>query len=387
MKLASTFALFALCTSLAFAEEPTFQFYGFLKTDASVANQAVSSFGSATGTTVWNRENQVAATEAAPTGLGTGDSMARSAFSLSQSRFGFNAGVSPSLKGNFEFDLIDFDKALATVSIRPRLRVARILYSPTDKDQIVMGQDWDLTSGTKPFTYNFVELYFRAGNVGFMRPQITWTHLFGMIDTSLMVGSAGINDATSNDSALERGIAPVGAARVVLHFNPTSRMGVVAEGTARRFENGTDATNAVSRFAGVGEVFAEVAPFESLILKTNLYAGQNIQSLGSLLTLSSGSFASDLREAGGYLSGQWSFTDRHRIQLGGGFARILNLDDLGGLAIRSNAVYKAAYSFTPVEKLQLYAEYTHFVTDYRLGSGTAQMSEANIGELGAVLNF
>ncbi len=84
--------------------------------------------------------------------------------------------LSPSAKGVVELDFIDFDRSQATVGIRPRLRLLGIEKAFLSGDTIFLGQDWDILAMSKPFTYNFVGLYFRSGNVGFLRPQIRYTH-------------------------------------------------------------------------------------------------------------------------------------------------------------------------------------------------------------------
>lgn len=149
---------FSTHSSIAASVEP----YGFIRATLISSSQAVDSFGNT---------NMTAPVKAAPSSAN--NSTYRSSFEFAQTRAGIRI-PGDKINGVIEVDFIDFTKATAGTKALPRLRLAIVNYKLSETQLLEIGQDWDIFSPTKPSTYNFVGLYFNAGNSGFMRPQIKY---------------------------------------------------------------------------------------------------------------------------------------------------------------------------------------------------------------------
>lgn len=306
--------------------------------------------------------------------------LARTSFQVAQSRIGVQVLVSPPLSGQLEFDFIDFGKATPTTKSFPRLRIAKINWKFSDTDTLIVGQDWDIFSPTRPFTFNYVGLYFHAGNSGFMRQQMTWRHDGGSYETALGAGMSGINNASA-DGDLEKGLWPL-AEGSIAYKNENIKTGVSALGG--RIRSASSGRN--STVYGLNLFSEWQAPFETKI-HFDGYWGCNLASTGAL-TLASAAPSSDLREYGAYVSFIHPLSERFGLQGGVGFARVTDesgspYDGISGLNVRDNLKGEAALSYSTDRQLTLFLQESLLRTNYTAGvSGSTYITE-----LGAVLQI
>ena len=339
---------------------------GFIRPTYSFSSASVSSFGSASGSS-WQRDNQVAATEASPrTGVNF-SKVHRSHWTVGQSRIGLTT-KKESTEGILEFDFIDFDRSEATVAIRPRLRVAGIKHDINSHFSVFAGQDWDILSVIKPHTYNFVSLYFRAGNIGFMRTQARISYFDDNQKErfTFSLGAAGLNDSDSNSSAVERGTTPVFSSRIFVLNNETLITGLAANYTSRRMESGL-----VSRQQNTwtAKFFIELKPSSVFDLRASFFTGKNTQSTSSMLSLASASYSGSQSEIGGYLTSSIKITHNFETLFGCGFDKILTSSENRAGQLRQNWVSRIGMGLNITDSLKFFEENTYFNSLYSWDSG------------------
>lgn len=375
--------------------ESTFKVYGFLRPVVSVSSRSVSSFGNAAtenGSLVWKRENAVAATEAAPASQMAYGKTMRSHWGVGQSRFGFDFhhgpldGQGKSVDAKIEMDFVDFDRSEATTAIRPRLRIAGANLNLDDGWSVFAGQDWDILSAAKPFVYNFVSLYFRAGNIGFMRPQVRLakTDSEKREVMAFMVGVAGLNDSDSNSSAVERGAAPSFGARLTPFRSAKVIAGFTSLAAPRRYESGWDHK---LKWSYVGKVFAEIKPSSSFEIHSSFFGGTNINSTGSALSLGSGSFTGNQFEVGGYITSIVHLCPSTELTIGTGFDKLLGDSENRAGAIEGNYVSRVAAKHQIMTHVQFFSEFSSFFTKYRWSSNTTFHENAFQLESGIIVTL
>ncbi len=304
--------------------------YGFVRPTYSVASDSVSSFGysSLSGTVLkWNRDNQVAATEASPIPGVSYPHSVRSHLTLGQSRIG-SLIKTEKVKSQFEFDFIDFDRSESTTAIRPRLRIVGATFFFSKSVSLFAGQDWDIVSTPKPITYNFVSLYFRSGNVGFMRPQfrLTVNDNDEKEMVSIAIGAAGLNDS-ADSSEIERGVTPTLGFRYNALRTKSFLAGISALATARRFEPANTSGSAGdvnTKPAWLAKIFGELKPLENFNLRASIFGGSNAQSTSSVLSLATASYSGSQSEVGGFLNTDLSLAEHFTLVAGTGIDHILN---------------------------------------------------------------
>lgn len=178
------------------------EFYGFLKTSAMFSDHALGSF---------NNINLSAPTHAVAE-TRTQDKVSRVSFQTQQSRVGFTLSKASDIKARFEFDFVDFAKSSPTTQMNPRVRIASITYVKNDY-KFIVGQDWDLFSPVTSYTFDYVGLYFQAGNTGFQRQQLQILKTKNEWEYGLALGMAGNNPGTI-DNDLELSKSPSYAGRI-----------------------------------------------------------------------------------------------------------------------------------------------------------------------------
>lgn len=340
--------------------------YGFLRPALSIATGSVSSFGMATGSSSalrWERDNQVAATEAAPH-LGVSHPLsARSQLTVGQSRFGIVAKRG-AIESRIELDFVDFDRAEAATAIRPRLRVIGASLELSDRLSLFAGQDWDIISAAKPFTYNPVSLYFRGGNTGFIRPQFKLTFRNGERSevASVAIGAAGLNDADSNASALERGVAPSLGARLNVVQGKLLTLGIATVGAPRRVENASGSVE--TRPAWLGKMFAEYKPASSIEIHANAFFGVNAQSMGAIQSLGSATYAGSQFEIGGFLTADVHLTSRFDLLVGSGIDHLLVQSEAHAGQLTENWVSRAGLGWEAMGGVRSFCELSVFESRY-----------------------
>jgi hypothetical protein len=176
--------------------------YGFLRASSMYSSDALASY---------NNINLSPPTHAAPRITST-DKKDRLSFQTQQSRVGFNLKKGDQLSAKLDFDSIDFAKSSPTTQMNPRVRIAAVTYA-WENQKVVIGQDWDLFSPVTSFTFDYVGLYFMAGNTGFMRQQLRYLNSQGNWEFGTPIGMAGNNLSLVNLQANRR--APVTRSRTV----------------------------------------------------------------------------------------------------------------------------------------------------------------------------
>ncbi|MGE4234193.1 MAG: hypothetical protein AB7F43_12765 [Bacteriovoracia bacterium] len=365
--------------------------HGFIRPTYSFATSAVSSFGynmPATTAMSWQRDNQVAATEAAVNSGTTSPRTARSTWTIGQSRFGIDAKKG-SLLGRFEFDLVNFDMSSATTSIRPRLRIVGVSYAFNNSFSMFVGQDWDIISAAKPYTFNFVSLYFRSGNTGFMRPQVR----FAFNDSqsrevfAWAIGAAGVND-NANTTSVERGVVPLAGIRFTPVRSKTASIGVAGFGSSVRTETTSGVSAHQMRTAYLGKIFGDFRLTNCLDIRTNFFGGQNAQSTGAALSLASASYSGNQSEIGGFLTTDFhNETRTFNVLLGSGIDHILKAsEDRSGQLIQ-NWASRTAVAWAFESSTRLFSEATFFKSLYNWTGLTKETATAFQLEAGLVVDI
>src|SRR5690606_31550316 len=116
-------------------------------------------------------------------------------FQVGQSRLGFWFNDKGAVRGQFEFDFLDFTKSSPTTGAVPRLRIAKIEWNFSDSLQLQAGQDWDLFQPVNPLSFDIVSVAYQAGNTAFMRQQVKLIYLTPSLEVGGAVGLASSNNA------------------------------------------------------------------------------------------------------------------------------------------------------------------------------------------------
>lgn len=355
--------------------------YGIIKTSALYSSDALASF---------NNINLSAPTHTAPRTRYL-DSKDRLSFQAQQSRVGLLLKKGDNLDGKLEFDFVDFNKSSPTTQMNPRVRIAAITYRIDDKNRINLGQDWDLFSPVGAYTYDFIGLYFMAGNTGFMRQQIQFFHQCNKFELGAAIGMAGNNPGVS-DSDLEIASRPSYSARTSYVIDKQSRIGLSAIYAGLKYAT---TTNSTSDSYGFNSFYEQV--FSVFQIKSEMYYGQNLANIGAL-ALGKGTASSDIREYGAFASLSTNVVEGHGIIAGLGFAHVENKNTLPAFVlgttgaittagIAQNNIARTAYERKFTSDFSWITEYTHFNTTAKLAQGQFQTSNANSIETGMILKF
>ncbi len=292
-----------------------FRPYAWIKPTIIVASDSLESF---------SQPNASAATAAGNPVLSALRGEAHTTFQVAQSRFGFWFNEKAPVRGQLEFDLIDFTKSSPTVAAVPRVRIAKVEWQLSDSLLLLAGQDWDLFQPINPHTFDIVSVAFQAGNTAFMRQQAKFLYNAGSVELGAAVGLAGINNA-ARANIPEYGRLPTLGLRAALSLGTGGRVGLSAIGTEWRFA--PDQPNERKAFAGGLGVFGDVTPFEHFNLRFEAYGGRNLGNLGTL-SLATGSAAEDLDEGGVFVSAKYNLSEAHAVYVLGGAAQVLNDGDV-----------------------------------------------------------
>ena len=340
--------------------------YGTLRPAVTVSSSAVESF---------SNPNAAAVTAAANPVLANLPDDARLSFQAAQTRFGIWVNEKGPVRGHLEFDFIDFTKASPTVQSLLRLRIASVEYNPVEPLTLALGQDWDLDAPLNPFGVNLVGAYFQSGNHGFMRQQFKIIDKVGdHLELGLAIGMQGSN-ATAKDAAIELARVPTFALRVTALLGKYGKIGLSGIATQMRYSPGPNQRRA---FAGGGTLFADLTAYETLGIRLEAYAGQNLANIGSL-AIGNGNLAEDITEAGGFISARQTFLEKHGVYATFGQARAFDGDKVvpsyaypanagdtpafstatlagTGPGIRWNRSARIGYEFKPIKGLTLALE-------------------------------
>lgn len=382
--------MLATCMSTVSATAATLggfdtEVYGFLKASAMYGDKALNSF---------NTTNFSAPTNAAPHVSGV-DQTSRLSFQTQQSRIGFNVKKGEELSAKFEFDFIDFSKATPTTQMVPRVRIAAVTYAWGNGNKVIIGQDWDLFSPTTSYTFDYVGLYFLAGNSGFMRDQAQYLKTMDRIELGAALGLSAPNPGVQ-DNDVELGKGPTYALRGSYKLDQ-GRIGLSGIYSSLGLNSSSAAAKAVRRDAyGLNAFYEQVHGL--LAVKSELYYGQNLANLGSL-TIGKGNSTNNAREYGATFTGMLKVSDTGSIFGGVGTARsdnpaaIVPLTPSTGIGpltfagIRSNFLSRAGYDHKITPDLSWISEVSRYETRTHVSASERQTVVAYSLESGIQLKF
>ena len=269
-----------------------FRVYGTFKPTIAASSAATESF---------SQPNMSAITAAGNPVFSSNPASAQLSFQMAQSRLGFWFGEGTPYRGQFEMDFIDFTKASPTVASVPRLRVAKLEWSPTSAITIMAGQDWGLEQPVNPHGTNLVGGGFEAGNTGFMRQQVKFLAKLSDFELGIAAGLQ-TNNNTAKDGLVEQSFTPTAAVRAQYNINNKGRVGISAIVTSVLLRGGTDPERALAGEAGL---YGDISVSKDFNIRFEAYMGQNAANLFTL-GLGQGHVgateAVNVREVGGFAS-------------------------------------------------------------------------------------
>jgi len=350
--------------------------YGFLKASAEYSDKALASY---------NNINLSAPTHTVAQTRSL-DKSSRTTFQAQQSRIGFNL-KKEQIFSKFEFDFIDFNKSSPTTQMNPRVRIASVTYA-WDNNKVIIGQDWDMFSPVTTYTFDYVGLYFLAGNAGFMRQQAQFLHDTGNWELGAALGMAGNNPGVT-DADLETGKSPTGSLRLTRKLEQ-GRVGASAIYTSLHYDsNGT-------RHDAYGYNLFYEKIYGTLGVKAEAYYGQNLSNIGAL-TIGKGTSTTNVREYGATLTANYQLAEKHFIFGGGGFAKVDNKNDVtafsqtGGVVsapgILHNIVTRVGWDYRITKELSWISEIGRMDTLSKVAANSNQLNIAGTVETGIQLRF
>lgn len=353
------------------------EFYGFIKASSMYSSEALASY---------NNINLSAPTHAVAH-TKNADQRGRMSFQAQQSRAGVNL-KKDELSAKLEFDFIDFSKSSPTTQMNPRVRIASVTYA-VENHKFIIGQDWDLFSPVTSMTFDYVGLYFMAGNTGFMRQQAQYLNTQGKWEFGAAVGMAGNNPGTT-DSDLELGKSPTYSARASYALTQ-GRIGVSAIYAHLKYDANDSSHDAYGYNAFYESTLGETT------IKSEAYYGQNLANLGSL-SIGKGTMNTDVKEYGATLTASHKLTAKN-VPFGGlGLARIDNKNELTPFStnasnlvtnpgIRSNFLMRLGWEYKVTDDFSWISELSRFDTTSKLASGSYQNNIVGSAETGVQLRF
>jgi hypothetical protein len=337
--------------------------YGFIKASAMYADQGLASY---------NDINLSAPTHAVAQSRSF-DKTSRMSFQTQQSRAGVTF-TKDKLSGKLEFDFIDFNKSSPTTQMNPRVRIAAVTYA-WENNKVVIGQDWDLFSPVTSYTFDYVGLYFMAGNTGFMRQQAQYLKTIGDWEFGAALGMAGNNPGVT-DNDLELGKSPTYALRASRKITD-GRFGVSAIYSTLHFNETTTAPQVTKDSYGYNAFYEQKVG--SFNLKSEAYYGQNLSNIGTL-AIGKGTSTSTVREFGGTLTAQYMLDEVKSFFGGVGLAKIDNKGQLTPFnynttatsnpitqpGVRSNFLSRVGYEYKVTPDLSWLSEVSRYETDSKI---------------------
>lgn len=352
--------------------------YGFIKASSIYASEALGSY---------NNINLSAPTHAVAQ-TRSQDKKSRLSFQTQQSRVGFNLKKTDQLTAKLEFDFIDFAKSSPTTQMNPRVRIASVTYN-WDHQKIIVGQDWDLFSPVTSFTFDYVGLYFLAGNTGFMRQQLQYLNTQGNWEFGTAIGMAGNNPGTS-DSDLELAKSPTYSARASYALEG-GRIGASVIYATLKYDS-----NESSHDAYGSNLFFEKI-FNMTTVKSEAYYGQNLANLGTL-SIGKGTMNKDVKEYGGTLTVSHKLNAKH-VPFGGlGIAKVDNKNSITPFAlntsttitspgIKSNFLARVGWEYKVTDDFSWISELSRYETVSKITTASYQTNIATSVETGIQLRF
>ncbi|MES2525580.1 MAG: hypothetical protein V4598_00780 [Bdellovibrionota bacterium] len=352
-------------------------FYGFIKASSMYSSEALATY---------NNINLSAPTHA-PAQTRAQEKVSRMSFQTQQSRAGVTMKKGEDLLARLEFDFIDFAKSSPTTQMVPRVRIASITYKQGNTKYII-GQDWDLFSPVTSFTFDFVGLYFLAGNSGFQRQQAQVIHTAGNWEWGAALGMAGNNPGTI-DNDLETGKGPSYSGRVSYALN-NGRIGLSGIYSQLKY------TSNLTRHEAYGLNFFFEKTWGGTTVKSEAYYGKNLANLGAL-TIGKGTDSIDAREFGGTFTLQHKLSEKNIIFGGAGVAKADNKTEYAPFAINAtntitapgiqrNFVSRVGFERKISEDFSWVSEVSRYETNSKL-TGRYQLNTVSGFESGFILKF
>lgn len=354
--------------------------YGFIKASSMYADSALASY---------NNINLSAPTHAAPQ-TRSQDKTSRMGFQTAQSRLGVNMKKGENLSAKLEFDFIDFNKSSPTTQMNPRVRIAAVTYA-WDNKKVVIGQDWDLFSPVTSFTFDYVGLFFQAGNTGFMRQQVQYLQTNGAWEMGAALGMAGNNPGVT-DGDLETAKSPSYSVRLTRKLE-NGRVGI--SGIYARLKYEANGENGSTHDSYAGNAFYEQI-IGSVSVKSEAYYGQNMNNIGTL-AIGRGTQRSDAKEFGGTLTASYKVTETNNLFGGVGLARIDNQASLTPFALTANAIStpgvasnflsRVGWEHKITPDFSWVSELSRYETKGKIADNSYQLNVAHSLETGIQLRF
>lgn len=357
--------------------------YGFIKASAMYTTEGVASY---------NNINMSAPTHAVAQ-TRSQDKTSRMSFQTQQTRAGVRMKKGENLSAQFEFDFIDFNKSSPTTQMNPRVRIAAVTYA-WDNQKVIIGQDWDLFSPVTTYTFDYVGLYFLAGNTGFMRQQAQYLYTLGNWELGGALGMAGNNPGVT-DSDLELGKSPTYALRLTrkLEFGRVGISGIYS----RLSYNQTTTAPTSTHDAYAGNAFYE-HQHGKISIKSEAYYGQNLANIGAL-SIGKGTATSDAREYGGTLTGTYAIAENQNLFGGVGFAKIDNRSELAPFVLNAttnlitspgiarNFLTRFGWEYKVTPDFSWISEVSRYETQSKLAANQYQLNTVYGLESGVQLRF
>ena len=357
--------------------------YGFVKANYLGSNHSLDSFGNT---------NLSAPTTVHPN-TDFEPNHYQSSMQVQQSRLGLWLETNSKIKAQTEIDFFNAQLASGTTGAHPRLRIAKIVYKPTETYELIVGQDWDIINQLNPFTYNIIGQNFNSGDAGFMRQQVKLkTYLNEKVTLTFSVGMAMKNETIINSSA-ELNNIPTFAFALRYTQDNQSYAGLAAIGTKIRIAS----PSAYHHQPAYGFFLYEDLKLDAFTeILSQIFYGKNLSNIGTL-SLGQGTYRSDVEEWGGFISA--NFALKKCISLFGGFG----LDQIANAQGSTIYTYSTPLNITGNKKatlgikdqvsqaLTFYLEanqfWTSFVSTANANYGQKSRAQAMLLELGAIINF
>ncbi len=365
-------------------------YWGFLKASSMYASEGLASYNNVNLSAPTHAVGHLATRPA--------DKTSRMSTQVQQSRIGFGLKKGENLSAKFEFDFIDFNKSSPTTQMVPRVRIASLTYNLDAHNKVIIGQDWDLFSPVTSYTFDYVGLYFMAGNTGFMRQQVQFIHDNDEWEFGGAVGMAGNNPGTQ-DQDLELSKSPTFSARASKKLTK-GRVGV--SGIYSHLKYDRDLGAAVNARSWSTDSYGANGYYEQqyeggLEVKSEIYYGQNMNNIGTL-AIGKGNATTNVKEFGGTLTANKKVSDRGYVFGGVGMAKADQRSKVPVLAFNAtnaitapgvtrNFLSRVGYNFLVTEDLSWVTEVSRYETQSRVAANHFQNNLAYSLESGIQLRF
>lgn len=352
--------------------------YGFIKASTMYSSKGLGSF---------NNVNMVAPTHAVPQSSSASET-SRLSFQTQMTRIGFNLKKGEKVSAKIEFDFVDFAKSSPTTQMVPRVRIAAVTYA-SDFGKFIIGQDWDLYSPVNGYSFDYVGMYFLAGNTGFMRQQLQYLKDVGQWELGAAIGLSSAN-STGADNEQELSKSPTYALRLTRKLE-SGRVG--ASGIWSRIDYTKAATPVTGATAhesyGTNLFYEQTFANKSFGLRSEINYGQNLWNIGSL-SIARGDATRNVKELGGHISANYHVMENHFIFGGLGYAKADNRSEVipgNSTSISKNFISRVGWEYKVEEDLSWISEITQFETQTKQSDNRFQTNVAEAFETGVQLRF